>query len=142
MRRQPASASAVGLARTLGLAESTFAHSDPLSSAARRSMTSEEIAELMREQCRFVSAEDHEWENVHDGVHTKDEAVAALLKRHFNAGPLFVWIVPDHGAIVQRSDIPRYIARHVLTHSVYVADPEFRAFVYVHTNGVATAWRE
>lgn len=99
------------------------------------------IDELMLEHFGAVWPEEHEWTNVHDGQHTKVECLAALIARYINAAEVFIRVNYENGVRIPTSEAAGYVAPHVLTGIIEIADTEFTGFVFIATPGVATGWR-
>ena len=104
-------------------------------------METQSIHELMLKNFGQVWSAEYEWANVHDGQQTHVESLAALIACHINAAEVFVHINYEHAARIPTSEAAGYVAPHVLTGDIQIADPDFRAFVFVAVQGVAAGWK-
>ena len=89
-----------------------------------------------------VWPEEHEWENVHDGLEANTKAISNLLSCHIGAPEVVV--VVHHlqiAAKMPKEDASVFVAKHVLSGEIQVSDPEFTSFIAVSQSGVATGWK-
>jgi len=103
-------------------------------------MEPQRVRELMRENFGAVWSDEHEWVNVHDGKQTKVEVLAAFIADHIDTEEVLVQIDYEHAAKVAASKLAGYIAPHVLTADIQIANLSFTQFLFVAASGVAAGW--
>ncbi len=89
-----------------------------------------------------VYVEDHSWVNVHDGDATKFDVLSGILAANIRGDRAVVIVhsAPGIGAELALDDVCSFVAPHVLTAEIQVADANLTSFVAILANGVATGW--
>jgi hypothetical protein len=103
-------------------------------------MNPRRVHELISKHFPEEDAASRDWTNVmeRDGVRT--EALAALIKQHIDADEVLVEVHRKLGDYLPIEDALLFIRDHIGEGEIKVTDREFKTFVVVARNGVATGW--
>ncbi len=106
-------------------------------------MNSTEFFEHVSTDFPTVYLDDHLWVNVHDGVATKLGVLSALLFEHLKGSRAIVVVHSPLGIGVELplDEVCTFVAPHVLTAEIHIADLDMQSFVAILDNGVAAGWR-
>ena len=95
----------------------------------------------MRKHFPAFDALDLEWTNVADRSGPRMRLLESLLNEHVPAEEVLVHVHRMEGAYLPRADALKYIAAHIGQGQIRVTDRQFKSFLVVALNGVATGWK-
>jgi hypothetical protein len=104
-------------------------------------MNPRRIHDLMRSRFPAVNAAKREWTNVAGVAGPDVGALKSLMLELFSSLDVLVEVHRKEGALLPTEEAAVYIAAHVGSSEIRVADREFTSFMVVAANGVATGWQ-
>lgn len=104
-------------------------------------MNPRRVHELMNRNFPEVDLATRTWVNVleRDGT-LRSSVLGALIDEFINAEDLLVEVSRKLGDLLPRRDVIAYMEKNVGRGQIRITDREFRGYVLVGANGVATGW--
>jgi len=103
-------------------------------------MNPRRVHELMLEHFPEVRPAARDWIVAADEGGLRDEVVRDLVSRHIPADELLVEVHRRVGDFLAVEAAFAFVAKHVGQGEIRITDRQFRGFVVVAANGVATGW--
>ena len=104
-------------------------------------MNPRRIHALMSERFPAVEHADRDWLVVQTADGANANAIAALLNEHIASLEVLIEVHRKLGSILPIDEAPAYIGRHIGQGEIRVAYRDFKGFVVVARNGVASGWK-
>src|SRR5687768_15123279 len=104
-------------------------------------MNPRRIHDLIRSRFPAFSAANHEWINIAQPEGPNAELLESILHKYVTAAEVLVEVHRKEGALLPLKEAVAYIASKMGQGEIRVADREFKSFVVVAANGVATGWQ-
>lgn len=103
-------------------------------------MNPRRVHELMRQHFPAVDAVSREWMNVVGTEGLREPELRRLLERFISADFVLIEVHRKLGSYLGREEAIQFSAAHLGEGEIHIADRDFRGFVVIGLNGVATGW--
>lgn len=103
-------------------------------------MNPRRVHELMRQHFPSVDAASREWINIAAPEGLREPELIHLLERFIPADFVLIELHRRLGDYLARDDAIKFAATHLGEGEIHIADRDFRGFVVIGHNGVATGW--
>ncbi|WP_082079824.1 hypothetical protein [Cupriavidus basilensis] len=105
-------------------------------------MNPRRVHELMRQHFPSVDAASREWIHIIAPDGLREPELLHLLERFIPADFVLIEVHRKLGGYIARDEAIKFTAAHWGEGEIHIADRDFRGFVVIGHNGVATGWSD
>lgn len=104
-------------------------------------MNARRVHELMRRNFPALDLGAHDWVNVADSSGLDHHRFESILNHWIAADEVLIEVHRKLGVLLSKSEASAFAGEHLGEGHMKIADRDFKSFVVLATNGVATGWR-